>query len=208
MAPGSKPSISRRAWLVLWWSCWILGSGPVGSLARMANAAEATELPPDVWTAGFLAKIIPYTTWPRQTLTTAGGTLTVGLVGRDPFGGKLGELLSNTRMEGVRSVSVITVTNQATFSRCQVLFVPSEHQAQWLDWRREPAAARAAVLTIGDGATFLASGGVIQLDLTKRNFYFNLRHAESSEVKLDSRRLKFALYVYRTTGAGPEPGAP
>lgn len=203
MAPDPLHFRGRRYFPVLWWCLALL----VGRVIYSAGGADGpsvtkTVLSPKVWNAGFLQKVLPFVTWRPESLPGGRRPLTFGLLGHDPFDGRLADLLAGTPIAG-RSLQVVVVTNAADVAQCQALFVPSEEQELWKAWRQSPAAESTAVLTIGDATGFLASGGIIQLEPKAQVFYLNLHHSKSSRLQL-TRLVKLARAVFMEPGTGPE----
>lgn len=198
------PVYYRRSWYLpaLWW-CLVLFAGRVSFFVRAADNSVDPQaaLSPRVWNAGFLQKVLPFVTWRPASLPEGDGPLTVGLLGHDPFEGRLSELLANTLIAG-RNLRVLVITNSAEVSRCQALFVPTDAQELWKEWRQNPAAATTSVLTIGDAAGFLTQGGIIQLDPRAQVFYLNLSHAKTSRLQL-TRLVRLARKVFMEPGDGP-----
>lgn len=199
------PIYYRRRWYLsaLCW-CLVLLAGNVIYCVEAADDSVATQavLSPRVWNAGFLQKVLPFVTWRPASLPEGRGPLTVGLLGHDPFEGRLADLLANTLIAG-RNLRVMVITNSANVSQCQALFVPADAQELWKEWRQNPAAATTAVLTIGDAADFLTHGGIIQLDPREQVFYLNLSHAKASRLQL-TRLVRLARKVFMESGDGPD----
>jgi len=202
MEPDPLRSHRRRYLPALWW-CLVLCAGGGSGFVGAADDPAATKavLSPRVWSAGFLLKVFPFVTWHEGSLPEGHVPITVGLLGHDPFEGHLAELLANTIISG-HQLRVVVVTNRTDVARCQALFVPADEQALWRQWRQEPAAAKAPLLTIGDAPGFLASGGIIQLDPRERVFYLNVSHARTSQLHF-TRLHQLARAVFTQAGAGP-----
>lgn len=146
--------------------------------------------------AAFLFNFAKYVEWPDQA-AGAPPPLCIGVVGHDPFGATLENLLAgktvHTRPIGLRRFPSIDAV-----SDCHVVFVSAS---------AEPPAApdtwsRPGVLTVGETEAFLERGGVIAfaMEAGKLRFNVNAAAAERAGLKLSSQLLKLAGRVTKEGG--------
>jgi hypothetical protein len=112
--------------------------------------------------AVFLLNFARFVTWPEQAFGTPDAPIVVCVLGQDPFGSALDEVLANERI-GNRPLAARRVASADTIDGCQLLFV-SERDARRHDTLLHALAAR-PVLTVGDEAAFARSGGMVGFEL-------------------------------------------
>jgi hypothetical protein len=142
--------------------------------------------------AAFLYKFINYVEWPGNALP-AGDTLTLGVVGDDPFGPALEPL--NGKMVKGRKLVVKKAATPAERKTCQILFIsPSEKPrvAQLLGELKD-----AKVLTVSETEGFAERGGIINFieERNKVRFEINPEAARRTGFTISSELLKLARIV-------------
>jgi len=161
----------------------------IGAHSLFAQGAENREYEIK---AAFLYKFINYVEWPGNALP-AGDTITLGVVGDDPFGPALDPL--NGKMVKGRKLVVKKVSTPAERKACQILFIsPSEKPrvAQLLGELKD-----AKVLTISETEGFAERGGIINFieERNKIRFEINPEAARRTGFTISSELLKLARIV-------------
>jgi len=141
--------------------------------------------------AAFLYNIAKFVEWPADA---AAGPISIGVIGRDPFGARLEEAVRGKRVNG-RGLVVLHLGSDATARRCHIVFIgPSERNRIaeiLLSIRRRP------VLTVGDSPGFCAQGGMIGFKVVSDRIRFDidLDAAERAQLKISSKLLTVAGIV-------------
>jgi hypothetical protein len=143
--------------------------------------------------AAFIYNFIKFVEWPAQALPDTSPTITIGVLGRGPFGGAL-ESLNGKTVKGKRLV-VRQLTGTREIGSVHVLFV-SASERDSLD-QIVSAARGANVLTVGEMAGFARSGGIINLTTqsNKIRFEINPEAAERAGLRISSQLLRLAKVV-------------
>jgi hypothetical protein len=146
--------------------------------------------------AAFLYKFASFVEWPD---TLSNGPLCIGVLGQDPFGPALDEVLKGKSYQG-RGFEVRRFKPGQESFKCRILFISAA----------EPKKLRAvldhlqgaAVLTVGDVPDFCASGGMVNLGLagSKVQLEINVEAAEKAGLHLNSRLLSLARIVRAAQG--------
>jgi hypothetical protein len=142
--------------------------------------------------AAFLLNFGRFTEWPPAGEST--GPINLCVVGRDPFGTDLDQIVSNQSIHG-RPIKIVRVSSGAPPSNCQILFVgPVDKQkvGELLsDVRQSPT------LTVSDIPGFTNNGGMIQFLVEGQHIQFliNLQAASQAGLKISSKLLKIAKLV-------------
>lgn len=146
--------------------------------------------------AAFLYKFASFVEWPDAP---SNGPLCIGVLGQDPFGRALDEIVKGKSYLG-RSFEIRRFKPEQESSKCQILFIS----------QLEPKKLRAlldrlqgaVVLTVGDVPGFCESGGMVNLGLAggKVQLEINVEAAEKAGLHLNSRLLSLAKIVRAAQG--------
>jgi len=140
--------------------------------------------------AGFLYNFAVLTKWPATGFPRRDLPVTVGVVGRNPFGASLARALA-VRQVGGRGFAIEYFADETEIRACHVLFVTREvNQQAALD-----AVRGKPVLTVGVAEDFLKLGGMIRLfadEIGRVRFAVRREAAEQAELELSSRLLRLA----------------
>jgi hypothetical protein len=163
-------------------------------LAGAAGSASAQDaaMPEQQIKAAYILNFTRYASWPAAVLADARAPLVLCMLGQG--GGDIARQLQS-RAAGSHPLDLRTITRSEEIAPCHALYIgPSERprQAALLARLRDQA-----VLTIGDSATFLADGGMINMMLIEGSIRFevNLAAAKQSGVSLNPRVLALAERV-------------
>jgi hypothetical protein len=144
--------------------------------------------------AAFLYTFAKFVEWPPQAFSTPSAEITICVLGEDPFGTYLDDLVRNKTV-GDRPLAVYRLANLPAENECKILFIAASER------RRIPAllasAAALGLLTVGDTAEFAAQGGVIGLRLEGERIRLsvNLSAAEKAKLRISSRVLSLATII-------------
>jgi hypothetical protein len=158
--------------------------------APKVSAASAT-LEYDV-KAAFLLNFTKFVEWPTSTFSASEAPLTICILGDDPFGRAIDQIVEGESVNGHKiAVERIRTDQQKS---CQVVYARA--------YGTIPptfSALGSAVLTVGEGDEFIHQGGVIGFVLDNRHVRFdiNLKAAANAGLKLSSKLLSVAKSVER-----------
>ena len=143
--------------------------------------------------AAFLYRFIDFIEWPPQRSRDAGATITIGILGKNPFGDAL-NTINGKKIKG-KTIVVKPVAAFADLRSVHVLFIsPSEKDRlrQILSRTRD-----LSILTVSEINGFPRSGGIINLT-TENNrvrFEINPDAAQRARLRISSQLLKLAKIV-------------
>ena len=140
----------------------------------------------------FLLNFAKFTKWPAEEVAATNTPVTIGIVGEDPFGSILDQLVAGETI-GTRPIVVKRLAPSEDLSQCQILFIPkSADAANVLKHVVSPG-----VLTVGESDDFLDMGGVIHLLIEdkKVRFEVNLDSAQRAHLTISSQLLKLARTI-------------
>ncbi len=148
------------------WRCYLTALGVVGMLGCLFPAAAAQGAPKEYQVkAAFLFNFAQFVDWPAGAFATTAMPVTIGVLGDDPFGAYLDELVRGERVHD-RSLRVERYRRVEEIGDCHVLFI-SRSEAGRLDQILEGLKDR-PILTVGDFENFARRGGMIRL-ITEKN---------------------------------------
>ncbi|HKX33468.1 MAG TPA: YfiR family protein [Blastocatellia bacterium] len=142
----------------------------------------------------FLYNFAKFVEWPIETFVTNKGSLTVGVVGEDPFGKTIDQFMNGKTVNG-RQVTIKRLKLGQNLKDCHILFISSSEQ------RRVPQIVESlkgtSVLTISELQQFTQQGGMINLilDDDKIRFEVNLNAAAQAHLRISSKLLALAKSV-------------
>jgi hypothetical protein len=168
---------------------WLLVSSlPAGALAAPALTEYEVK-------AGFLYHFGWFVEWPDATAQERAPTFVIGVLGANPFGAVLDDVM---RGKSIRERPVVIQyyrrVEEAVSSH--VLFISASEEV------RLPAIltalSGASVLTVSDVERFTSRGGMIGLRLVAQKVHFdiNVQAAERAGLKLSSQLLRLAKVIY------------
>lgn len=189
----------RRA-TVHWFRLALIGIVLMAALppARGAVLAQAQEPTEYELKAVFLFNFARFVEWPATAFESPEAPLIIGVLGENPFDGRLEEVIKGEAVEG-HPLEVRRFNRIEEVDTCHILFLGRAEGATL-----EGALARLKfrpVLTVGESEQFARTGGMIGF-VTERNrirLRINRGAAEAASLVLSSRLLRPAEIVQ--TGA-------
>lgn len=169
----------------------------VGSLAlpvRAQNVAGEYQIK-----AAFLQHFAQFVEWPQNVLSP-NAPLVIALVGDDPFGRAIDDVIAGKHANG-HPIVIRRLRWNDSFAGCHMVYVSSselQHLGTILD-----AARVYSILTVADLDRFAEHGGMIEL-LTAQNrvrFDINPNAASDAHLKISSKLLQVAHAIHGTEGA-------
>lgn len=188
------PSVNR-IWSVILQSVVI---GLIMLYSRVATSA-ATPLPAvsaQKLEAVYLLNFGRFVSWPAGDFTDAQSPLIIGVLGRDPFGRFLDDVVKGETI-GKHPVVVRRFASVREVDRCHILFV-SESESSRLETIINELANR-HILTVSDIPDFAYRGGIIQFlnERERIRFRINLQRAKNSSLELSAKLLRPAEVVFQ-----------
>jgi len=146
--------------------------------------------------AAFIYKFATYIRWPPTPSGTAPTTpFLIGIIGSDPFGGSLEEVVRDQTVQG-RNIRIKVLGRMEDALTCDLVFVAATERP---NLARILAALRGApVLTVSDVDDFAEQGGMIGLVTTEDNhirFDINKVAVERAGLRASSQLLQLARIV-------------
>jgi hypothetical protein len=165
-------------------------------LAVRLIAAGRAEGPPDEYQvkAAFLYNFAKFIEWPREAFHDPSEPLLVCVLGADPFGQALDDVLGGKKIDG-RAITVRRISEVRQSKGCRILFVSASERKSVL-----PVLAgmnEAGVLTVGESDNATSGGMIINFvfEGSRIRFAINTAAAERGKLRVSSRLLSLAVVV-------------
>ena len=175
----------------------------IPGLLLLAMAGRAADAPPLEYQvkAAFLLNFTKFVEWPVSAFADDRAPLTICILGDDPFGGMLDQMVQGEVVTG-RRVAVQRIHGVPEAKTCQVLYVGQNAR----EARQVLAGLGPGVLTVGEGENFLRDGGIIAFVIDNRRVRFDVNQGVASDagLTLSSRLLNVARSV-RSKGQETRP---
>lgn len=165
------------------------------SVMLLFGAAQAQTGPNEYQVkAVFLFNFSQFVSWPPQAFPATQTPLVIGVLGEDPFGTDLDEVVRGETANG-RPLSVQRYRSAQDIGECHILFVSrSEHKQLG-----EVLAALKSrnILTVSDDDDFTRRGGMVRFvnDRNRIRLHINLGAAEAAGLTISSKLLRPAQIV-------------
>jgi hypothetical protein len=154
-------------------------------------ARSVDELPPLEYRvkAAFLLNFTKFVEWPAAAFADDRAPFRICVLGEDPFGSVLDQMVKDEVMGG-RRLMVQRISRPPEPKSCQVVFVSRQEKAT-------PPALGPGVLTVGEGEEFLREGGMIAFVIENRRVRFDIsqKAAAGARLTISSRLLNVARLV-------------
>jgi hypothetical protein len=142
----------------------------------------------------FLFNFAQFVAWPTNVFSDTQTSLTIGVLGDDPFGSFLDETVQGEKVNG-HPLVIQRYQRVEDVKTCQILFVSrSEYSrmVQILDILKGRN-----ILTVGDMEGFVKSGGVVRFvtEENKIHFRISLEAAKNANLTISSKMLRLAEIV-------------
>lgn len=184
-----KPIAGSRRWL----AAWIVRLALLVAVAPMAVAQSATSNEYQL-KAVFLFNFAQFVEWPAHAFRAADAPLVIGVLGEDPFGAYLDELVRGEKI-GPRPLIVRRYKRAEDITECHMLFIsPSEAGA--LE-KILPSLKGRSLLTVSDADGFMRQGGMVRFvtENGKIRLKINVEAAKAGELTISSKILSPATIV-------------
>lgn len=171
-------------------ACWILA---VAWLAAAAHAQTARFDEHEV-KAVFLFNFVQFVEWPTTAFRDPRAPVVIGVLGEDPFGRTLDEIVRGEHVRN-RDLVVQRYRRLEDVGACHILFVSSSEAGRYGDILA--ALQHRPTLTVGDMDGFASRGGMVRF-LTERSrvrFEINTAAVKAAGLTISSTLLRSATIV-------------
>jgi len=142
--------------------------------------------------AAFLYNFAKFIDWPPEVSGDDKASFVIGVLGDNPFGNNLEQIVSGKKING-RPIVVQALQSASAASHCQILFISSSEKNRFTEILQNLRGT--AVLTVSDTDQFIESGGMVNFvpEATKIRFEINNEAAKAARLKISSKLLSLAI---------------
>lgn len=172
-------------------ACLICAALVIPARAQSADGSDNSEY---LIKAGFTYNFAKLMDWPASAFPQPNSPIVIGVLGTDPFGGTLDQVLKGKQANG-RDFEVKHLKWGMDMRDCDILFISSSESAHVDEILHSVHGL--PVLTIGEMPGFAARGGIINfiLEDNKVRFEVNVDAAKQANINISSRLLSLAKIV-------------
>ncbi|MEO6005081.1 MAG: YfiR family protein [Opitutus sp.] len=169
----------------------VLGAGLILSAARAQPPPPITAAKVE---AVYLFNFARFVNWPPEDFEGPESAVIVGILGRDPFGSFLDNVVEGERIEN-RSIVIRRFATVRDIGACHILYISTSENERLDEILR--ALSNRHVLTVSDMQDFAHRGGIVQFlpDRERIRFRINLQRAKDSRLELSAKLLRPAEVV-------------
>lgn len=185
---SSLPAVRR--WRAASWALLALALCVTGGAARGQTPISAE----NQLKAVFLFNFAQFLDWPASVFPEAKTPVLIGVLGDDPFGSYLDELVKGEKI-GERPMVVRRFHRVEDVAGCQILFV-SRSESGRLE-RILAALKGRSILTVGDVEGFASQGGMVRFvtEGGKIQLRINVAAAKAADLTISSKLLAHATIL-------------
>lgn len=174
-------------------------------LAQDRDSSDSSEY---LIKAGFIFNFAKFVEWPQTTFSQPDSPIVIGILGTDPFGAIIDQIVQDKKIGG-RGFVVKRLkwgADLKDLKECKILFVGASEKAhidelvqivRWLP-----------ILTVGETPGFAERGGVIRfvLEDNRVRFEVNVEAARQAGLTISSRLLTLARIIQQPSADARKPG--
>ena len=153
-------------------------SSPPSAYAAAVRAAVTSEY--DL-KAAFLFNFAQFVEWPADAFADAGTPIVIGVLGEDPFGKSLDDIVAGETVHN-RPLAIRRFRAVDQVDSCQILFISLSESAR-LDQVLKALEHR-SILTVGETKDFTTRAGIIGFEVTNRRLRLRINTAAATAAKL------------------------
>ena len=149
--------------------------------------------------AVFLYHFSQFVSWPKAGRAEAGESFVIGVLGGDPFGEYLDEVVRGERKDG-RPIEVRRIRTPGEAAGCDILFIRGSYGDSTESLLHRLGSL--PVLTVGESEQFAAGGGMIRFNRrdSRIKLRINLDAVQKADLTVSSKLLRLAEIVSEGRG--------
>ena len=176
-----------------------------GALAQDRDSSNSSEY---LIKAGFIFNFAKFVEWPQTTFAQPDSPIVIGILGTDPFGAIIDQIVQDKKIGG-RGFVVKRLkwgADPKDLKECKILFVGASERMH-ID-ELVQIVRGLPILTVGETPGFAERGGVIRLVLedNKVRFEVNVDAAHQAGLTISSRLLTLARIIQQAAVDTRKPG--
>ena len=166
-----------------------------GSILMAPARVDAQESPSEYQVkAAYLFNFLKFVEWPDDAFANSLSPIVIGVVGDDPFGGALPQVVTGKTVQG-RELTIHKYHTGEDMRGAHILFISSSEKKSLLTILSSLHGS--TVLTVADLEGFIDEGGMIQFvnENDRVRFAINVEATSRARLKMSSKLLSLAKVV-------------
>ncbi len=141
--------------------------------------------------AAFLYNFTQFVEWPASAFPEEGAPIVIGVIGEDPFGYYLDEVVAGEEING-HPLEIHRFDPNDEVVNCHILFINVMSKYKLKEVLQKTKGE--SILTVSDMPEFIQKGGMIRFNMVnnKLRFQINPMASDSAELKISSKLLQLA----------------
>jgi hypothetical protein len=168
-------------------------------LCGLAAAEHPAQIQPSEYEikAAFIYNFAKFVEWPQASEQASSDTIIIGILGRDPFGYLMEQVIGG-KTAGGRTILIERYQSLDQAFHCHILFISDSELPRLKQIIQKLSGQH--ILTVGEMDSFARKGGIICLYMQDKRIRFkiNMKAASAARLKLSSKLLKLAEIVADT----------
>lgn len=167
--------------------------------SRGALAAETPTFKEYQIKAAFIFNFTQFVEWPTNSFTNTTAPLTIGIVGNDPFGSTLDDIVRGETINGhPLVVRRFRRHDEIKETECHILFIAQSEMGRVREILENVKSQ--SILTVGETEGFAKSGGIIRFvtENKKTRLRMNADAAKEAKLQISAKLLRLAEIVTTT----------
>ena len=173
--------------------CFVVILFPVFAMSMICPSQQES-LPEYQVKAVFLYNFAQFVEWPPHAFAEGNAPLIIGILGSDPFGNYIDEIIKGENVNG-HPLIVKRCQTIDEIKTCHILFIGSNEKDR-VKLICEKLKSR-NILTVGDVPNFAKQGGMVRffIEDNKTKIRINLEAAKKEDLSISSKLLRLAEIV-------------
>lgn len=144
--------------------------------------------------AAFLFNFISFVEWPASVFPDADSPFNIGILGTDPFGQSLAQIIKGEKFKG-RPLVIVRSQDIGALLACQIVFIPSSEMRDLRQILKQ--VEKKPILTVGEKKGFASHGGIINFCIRDEQIKLeiNPKVARSAGLKIAAQLLSLSRIV-------------
>lgn len=181
----------RRDFLLRWLVVlqMVLGAFSISGAEPLLDLTEYRLKAPIIY------NIAKYVEWPESAFANQNAPIILGILGKDPFGADLEDILLGQTLNG-RKLILKRFTRVEDFTKCHILFISTSEENRLSEILKMIKGK--PILTVGDMARFPERGGIVYLRMEALHvrFEINKSAATRASLKWKAQIFKYAKKIH------------
>jgi len=196
MAMKIRP-LKPREWLLGCVCLWLACLGPAGA----EENAGGGEFQVYQVKATYLYNFTKFTDWPAAAFSASNAPLVIGIVGADPFGQTIDEIMKGEIVRG-HPLVIKRLRDNDDFQGCQLLFFSHSEKKRLPDLLKRIKGR--PVLSVGELSGFVQQGGMVNLLVANKTMKMEINQTVATQagLQISAKLLKLAQLVLDTPAEG------